>query len=437
MAYKSINPEIWSDCHFEETNPQEKLIWFYLMTCELRGVSGIFKVTVKRISDNTGIEREAVRAALEQGKVTNVDYDFTHGVVFLKNGYKYRPRGGNWKIIRASVLADYRKTQACAGHWQKFCTIYEDFDGDFFTLKQPLVEGSAGVESSPEEGGVAKGSATVAQPLAKGSPTVGQGLNNNNPNPKDKDKDKNKKTARACVPTPANGSDPSAPAIDFLDLEENEPRGNGHKSPEEMRVDHLKAEANRFLDHARAAHLKIRGGPLVLAKRAKALVPVIHWVSIDGLSAEVLGVCWDFFLRDRDPWLVGRARNLAIFGSRLNDYLEKTRASEQAEARKIQERGPVPKVVPDPEAEALWEKCLKYLAGPEADILPDNFETWLALTVGLVVTRERVVIGVPTAFHAKCLAENFQQEIKAALAQVKIKPAPKLEFLHEYEVVDA
>ena len=175
----------------------------------------------------------------------------------------------------------------------------------------------------------------------------------------------------------------------------------------------------------------------MLAKRDQDVERVARWIAVDGLPAEVLGVCWDFFLRDKDPWLMGKARSLAIFGSRLNDYLEKTRASEQAEARKFQEQGPVPKINPDPAAEALWEECLKYLAGPESKILPDNFEAYLERTVGLVVTRERVVIGVPTAFHAKCLEENFQQEIKAALALVKIKPAPKLEFIHEYELTDA
>ena len=238
------------------------------------------------------------------------------------------------------------------------------------------------------------------------------------------------------------GEEAPPPPTDLSKLSRTKPNGNGHKSPstigpEAMQRDQWAAEANQFLDHAQASHLEIRGSPLVLAKRDQDVERVAQWIAVDGLPAEVLGVCWDFFLRDKDPWLVGRARNLAIFGSRLNDYLEKTRASEQAEARRIQERGPVPKINPDPEAGVLWEKCLKWLGSPESKILPDNFETWFAPTVGLVMTRGRVVIGVPGRFYVKCLAGNYSREIKAALFLQGISPAPKLEFIHEYELTDA
>jgi len=208
MAYKTINPDIWADCHFEEAKPFDKLIWFYLMTCPERGVSGIFKVTIKRISDNTGIERQVVKAALENDQVTNVAYDFVNGVAFLINGYRYRPPGGNPKIIRAAVMADYRKTQACIKHWEKFCNIYPLYDAEFLTLEQPMAKGSAtvdhGLEKPFKNGGAPNGSSTLELPLNKDNPD-----NNNNNN--------KKKRARARgieeAPAPRVNPDPEATKI--------------------------------------------------------------------------------------------------------------------------------------------------------------------------------------------------------------------------------
>jgi len=289
MGYKTINPDIWADCHFEEASPMDKLIWFYLMTCPERGVSGIFKVTVKRISDNTGIDRQEIKTALENDKVTNVAYDFVNGVAFLKNGYKYRPPGGNPEIIRKAVMADYRKTQACVQHWEKFCHIYPQYDADFLTLEQPLIKGSPtlehGLEKALKNSGQPNGCSTLEQPL-------------NNNNHKNNSNNNNKQYARARVTT----------------------------LPDET----------------------------------------------------------------------------------------------------------VPQINPDPEAAGIWGKCLKII---EAEIKVENYKIWFVPTTPISINHERVVIGVPNRFYTACLENNYEQVIKSALAQVGIKPTPKLEFISKYELI--
>ena len=86
-----------------------------------------------------------------------------------------------------------------------------------------------------------------------------------------------------------------------------------------------------FLQYAVASHQKVRRSKMVDADKITNVERVKRWIEIDGLSVPVLCRCWDAFLEDPAPWLAGRPRTITIFGSRLEDYLLKTRAVEQEE----------------------------------------------------------------------------------------------------------
>ena len=53
---RSINTRIWSDDWFETLKPTEKLIWFYLLTNAQTNMLGIYEVSIKRISFETGLK---------------------------------------------------------------------------------------------------------------------------------------------------------------------------------------------------------------------------------------------------------------------------------------------------------------------------------------------------------------------------------------------
>ena len=210
------------------------------------------------------------------------------------------------------------------------------------------------------------------------------------------------------------------------------------KSPEEMAIEarkaDQKADCQRFLEYAVKKHELQRGIPLIINPERDP-EHVYRLVVIKGLSAQVLIRCWDEFVKTERGWFAGKTRTIPLFAKEdvLQTLLERTRALELEEAGKAEAKKTPPKVCLDPDYEALWKKCLEAM---RPDILEDNFDAYLAPSIGLVITRDRVVIGVPTSFHVGCLRENYQSHIKTGLAAVGITPAPILEFIHEFEVVD-
>ena len=62
---RSVNTSFWSDPWVEELAPTHKLLFLYLLTNENTNMLGIYETSVKRISFDTGIDKETVRKALE------------------------------------------------------------------------------------------------------------------------------------------------------------------------------------------------------------------------------------------------------------------------------------------------------------------------------------------------------------------------------------
>ncbi|MDH5764344.1 MAG: hypothetical protein OEZ51_15365 [Nitrospinota bacterium] len=230
-----------------------------------------------------------------------------------------------------------------------------------------------------------------------------------------------------------NGHPPTVPTPDQPPV----PPPDDPLDPEDMeraeRKAQQEADCKRFLTHAVERHKAQRGIPLVLEPERDADI-VMRLVVVKELSADVLCACWNEFVRTERGFFAGKTRTIPLFASPnvLQELLERTNAKKQEGW--VQETRNVPKVAPDPEAEGLWRQVLEAI---EPEILPDNFDRWLKPTVGLAATREQVVVGVPNRFYQKCLGENYLSQIKKALAQLGVESAPKIEFIHEYEVVDA
>ncbi|MFK5981429.1 MAG: hypothetical protein QM499_00830 [Flavobacteriaceae bacterium] len=86
---RSLNTEIWSDTWFENLNPTEKLLFIYLITNNKTNMLGIYEASIKRISFDTGIEKEMVSKALEGfERVKKVKYKENH--IILINYLKHQ-----------------------------------------------------------------------------------------------------------------------------------------------------------------------------------------------------------------------------------------------------------------------------------------------------------------------------------------------------------
>ena len=61
-----ISSSFWSDDWVDSLSIPEKLLYMYLLTNEHTNVAGVYKITIKRIKDDTGISKEEVIAILEK-----------------------------------------------------------------------------------------------------------------------------------------------------------------------------------------------------------------------------------------------------------------------------------------------------------------------------------------------------------------------------------
>ena len=91
---RSINTRIWLDSWFETLTPDEKLVWFYLLTNPTTNMLGIYEVSLKRISSDTGLKNGQIVTIMESfERVRKAFYWF--GRVFLPNWLKNQSMNPN------------------------------------------------------------------------------------------------------------------------------------------------------------------------------------------------------------------------------------------------------------------------------------------------------------------------------------------------------
>ena len=61
-----ISTSFWDDGWIQELDPSEKLLYLYLLTNPWTNIAGVYRLTVKRIHDDTGFNRDTVRMILDR-----------------------------------------------------------------------------------------------------------------------------------------------------------------------------------------------------------------------------------------------------------------------------------------------------------------------------------------------------------------------------------
>lgn len=81
---RSINTNVWDDVWFVELEPEEKLIWLYLLTNPLTNLIGIYEISKKKIQFDTGIESfERVSKALERFEKDGKAFYFSNHIILV------------------------------------------------------------------------------------------------------------------------------------------------------------------------------------------------------------------------------------------------------------------------------------------------------------------------------------------------------------------
>jgi hypothetical protein len=93
---RSVNTAIWSDVWFENLSTSEKLLFIYLITNEKTNMLGVYEVSIKKISFETGINVETVQKALKGFESAGkIKYELNRVILF--NYIKHQSFNHNMK----------------------------------------------------------------------------------------------------------------------------------------------------------------------------------------------------------------------------------------------------------------------------------------------------------------------------------------------------
>lgn len=145
-----ISSSFWSDDWVDSLSVLEKLLYLYLLTNECTTICGVYKITIKRIKDDTGIPREQVQDVLQKFSADKKAY-YVDEYIILPNWLKHQ------HLNNESVkLGTIRALKALPCHIIAFLREPEHFyyDVDAFLgtkkkAKEPEVEADA-TQKAPE-----------------------------------------------------------------------------------------------------------------------------------------------------------------------------------------------------------------------------------------------------------------------------------------------
>lgn len=156
--YRPVLSAIWSDPDFEDYSKDQKLIFLYLITSEKTTESGVYAVSPKAISNETGVPIPSVKEVLGNG-FKNVSYDFENRCVFIHNFLRYNGRGRKDLLVK-SIQADVSRIRTPL--WDKFQEIYPRY--------------SEGVSFPPSDSPSSISTSISIDAFEKASPAVSQDL---------------------------------------------------------------------------------------------------------------------------------------------------------------------------------------------------------------------------------------------------------------------
>ena len=137
--YQPVYSQIWKDDCFQELSTNGKLLFVYLITNESINNSGIYHVTTKTISHETGLSEKVISKLLTDGSVKNVTYDDKNSYVFIHKRKQYSP-GGNPKLVTSGINREYQLSRHCF-LWEMFNSLYPAILKDFSNGSPTVVKG--------------------------------------------------------------------------------------------------------------------------------------------------------------------------------------------------------------------------------------------------------------------------------------------------------
>lgn len=90
-----VNTHFWSDSYISELDPTEKLLFIYLLTNPFSNIAGVYEITLKQISLDTGIDKEMVLKLLDRFQNDKKIFYFESSWIFIVNFTKHQEQGSD------------------------------------------------------------------------------------------------------------------------------------------------------------------------------------------------------------------------------------------------------------------------------------------------------------------------------------------------------
>lgn len=105
---RSVSTAFWSDPFIEDLSPSEKLLFLYLITNDKTNMLGIYEVSIKKISFDTGLNKDIIEKALKEfERLSKVKYIKNH--IVLVNFMKHQNYNTNMKKSAIDIYNDLPK----------------------------------------------------------------------------------------------------------------------------------------------------------------------------------------------------------------------------------------------------------------------------------------------------------------------------------------
>lgn len=124
---RSVNTRFWEDPWVESLRPSEKLLFLYLLTCKYANLAGIYEITIKRISFETGLDNETVSNGLKRFAKDNKAYFVEGNYMFLPNWLKNQRLNANMKKNVLSIFCQLPKDLSIRILGNDYQTIRKDY----------------------------------------------------------------------------------------------------------------------------------------------------------------------------------------------------------------------------------------------------------------------------------------------------------------------
>ena len=84
-----INTKFWDDEYIGTLSPMQRYLFLYILTNSLTNLSGIYEITLKRISFDTGMTQEEIQEAFDRFSQAGKIY-YAQGWLWIKNFQKHQ-----------------------------------------------------------------------------------------------------------------------------------------------------------------------------------------------------------------------------------------------------------------------------------------------------------------------------------------------------------